>query len=127
VIKSKVRRANPEELLQRAVVNLLLMYETQKRLTFTCTNNNVPRSGVAAMAQQKKARLSGVRKGFPDMTCFLFEKPPFFMELKSPTGTGRLSPDQKVWRDRLQAMGFDWFLIRSIDDVKAALKQTGVI
>jgi|TARA_R110002110_G_scaffold400307_1_gene616565 hypothetical protein len=118
MIKSKPR-AKDEELLQKAVVDYLLLLESQKKCTFNANYANVARSDAYAARTGKKNRLMGVRRGWPDITVFRFEDKPIFFELKS--ATGRCSPHQIFWRDRLQAMGFDWFLIRSLDDVKEAL------
>tara|TARA_R110000824_G_scaffold6149_1_gene28235 strand:+ start:4137 stop:4496 length:360 start_codon:yes stop_codon:yes gene_type:complete len=118
MIKSKPR-AKHEELLQKAVVNHLLYLENQKKLTFTANYNNVARTDSFAARTGAKNKAMGVRKGWPDLTVYKFESKPIFPELKSPSG--RLSPHQKIWRDTLKSLGFDWFLIRSLDDVKAAL------
>ena len=120
MIKSKIRRANPEELLQRAVCNYLMLLEGQKKLTFNTTYSNVPRGDAWAARQGARNRAMGVRKGWPDLTVYRFESKPIFLELKSPKG--RLSKEQKEWQQKLECMGFDWFLIRSLDDVKKALK-----
>tara|TARA_R110000751_G_scaffold258435_1_gene357820 strand:+ start:572 stop:934 length:363 start_codon:yes stop_codon:yes gene_type:complete len=119
MIKSKPR-AKDEELLQKAVVDYLLLLESQKKCTFNANYANVARSDAYAARTGKKNRLMGVRRGWPDITVFRFEDKPIFFELKS--ATGRLSKEQKEWKQKLECMGFDWFLIRSLDDVKKALK-----
>ena len=119
MIKSKPR-AKHEELLQKAVVNYLLLLEKQKKLTFTANYNNVARSDAYASRTGAKNKAMGVRKGWPDLTVYKFESKPIFLELKSPKG--RLSKEQRQWQQKLESMGFDWFLIRSLDDVKKALK-----
>jgi len=118
MIKSKPR-AKDEELLQKAVVSYLLLLEGQKKITFSANYNNVARSDAYASRTGAKNKAMGVRKGWPDLTVFKFESKPIFIELKSPKG--RLSKEQAEWRDRLQAMGFDWALCRSLQDVKDAL------
>ena len=123
--KPRKKPVKHEELLQKAVVNLLRMYEAQRKLTFTANYQNVPRSDTFAARSGAKNKAMGVRKGFPDMTIFRFESKPIFLELKSKKG--QLQDNQEDWRDTLQAMGFSWYLVRSIDDVKEVLTKEGVI
>jgi hypothetical protein len=48
----------------------------------------------------------------------------FFFEVKSPTG--RLRPAQKLFLERATASGAKCAVVRSIDDVRAALQAWGV-
>jgi hypothetical protein len=54
--------------------------------------------------------------GFPDRTLFLPGRQIIIPELKRPKG-GRKSHMQKVWRDRLQALGFPVEFCKSLDEV----------
>jgi hypothetical protein len=47
-----------------------------------------------------------------------------FLELKAPKG--RLSPAQAAFRDAVQAQGFGWALVRSLDDALGALADHGL-
>ena len=60
----------------------------------------------------------GVHRGFADLMV-LCEGRVLFLELKSPKG--RLSPAQAAFRDAVQAQGFGWALVRSLDDALGAL------
>ncbi len=62
--------------------------------------------------------VSGDGKGFPDVVACGRGRV-VFLELKS--GKGRLSPEQRLWRDELQAAGADWLLVG--DDDLTALAQ----
>lgn len=72
---------------------------------------------------ERKAR--GVVRGIPD---YLFVLPPegqaAFIELKS--ATGRLTPEQRVWREYLLRSGAHHAVCRSLDDVCEALASWGV-
>jgi hypothetical protein len=46
-----------------------------------------------------------------------------FLEVKSPSG--RLRPSQVVFRDMVQAQGFAWALVRSVEDALDALADHG--
>jgi len=123
--KTRKKPVKHEELLQKDVVELLLTYEAQRKLTFTAVTNNVPYTGWKAIKSTEKFKELGMRPGFPDMAIFRFEGLPIFIELKSKKG--QLQDNQEDWRDTLQAMGFSWYLIRSVDDVKEVLKKEGVV
>ena len=64
----------------------------------------------------------GVHRGFADLMV-LCEGRVLFLELKSLTG--RLSPSQVAFRDAVQAQGFGWALVRSLDDALGALADHG--
>lgn len=66
------------------------------------------------------------RPGQPDLWGFLPlpEHPPFWLELKSKTGT--LSPAQREFRDIAQARGHRWALVRGVADVEAAFRSWNV-
>jgi hypothetical protein len=66
----------------------------------------------------------GVYPGFADLIV-LSEGRVLFLEVKSETG--RLRPAQEDFRDAVQAQGFAWALVRSLDDALAALADHGFI
>jgi hypothetical protein len=61
-------------------------------------------------------------RGYPDLT-LVGPSSIIFVELK--TETGRLSPDQEEWRDRIVAAGGEWFLWRPshLDDAIKRLEE----
>ena len=120
------KRAAPEELIQRAIVNHLLFLENQGKLTFTAITNNVPRGGLAAMKSQMKFKTLGLRPGFPDIAVALPAKPEYgqpniYIEVKAPKG--RQVDTQKDWQAKLEAQGHIYRICRSVDDVKDLLKD----
>jgi hypothetical protein len=103
--------------LQKAVVQLLAIYENQGKLTYFSVPNAGKRSRLHGydMAQQ------GLRKGFPDMVVLVVNGPTILFELKSIKG--KLSQHQEGWRAWATAAGYRWHLIRSITDVESALAE----
>jgi len=48
-----------------------------------------------------------------------------FIEFKTPVGV--MSEIQLVWKVRLQTMGLNHFIVRSVDDFQAILEQAEII
>lgn len=69
------------------------------------------KEGKIRFTQWSKAR--GWSTGIPDLVV-VHRTGTFFLELKTPVG--RLSPEQKVWRDRLISEGYDWKCWRTIEE-----------
>lgn len=66
-----------------------------------------------------KLRIDG-RNGFPDRTIFTWKGPAFF-EFKAKEG--RLRTMQKVWKSRLENMGYKFYTPRSLEEAKANLLE----
>ena len=64
----------------------------------------------------------GVHAGFADLMV-ICDGRILFLELKAPKG--RLRPSQEAFRDAVQAQGFGWALVRSLDDALGALADHG--
>lgn len=56
-------------------------------------------------------------KGFPDRTVLLPDGLIIFVETKRPRG-GKYSPMQDKWRDWLIALGFSYFRIKDVEQLK---------
>jgi len=113
--------AQTESQLQRAVVDLLVVYERQGKLRYYA----VPNGGKRDPVTQKNLKLQGQRNGVPDLV-ILFPKlstrvreMSLYWELKGPSG--RLSDEQMDWRDWLKSSGFMWMEIRDADDAAVVL------
>ena len=61
-----------------------------------------------------------VGMGFPDRT-LLKDGKAVFVEYK--TDRGNQSKMQAVWQDRLELLGFNYYICRSLDDMKRILKN----
>jgi len=66
-----------------------------------------------------RVRDAGFVSGAPDLIV-LKDGKVFFLEVK--TKTGRVRASQKLFAERLRRQGFDYFVVRSLDD---ALKAVG--
>lgn len=114
-----------ESAIQSACCTLLDVYERQGKLAYCA----IPNGSVLAGGDKERAihmgtlKRTGLRPGVPDLLIILPGGRCIWCELKSATGT--LSAAQKEWRDMLAAMGHDWRLVRSIEDLQAYLKQIG--
>ena len=115
----------PEAVIQTQCVELLDKYERQGRLTYCAVPNGTWLQGDDRQRaiQMNKLKATGLRPGFPDIAIFLPGKTAF-AELKRRTG--RLAENQEAWRDTLQAMGFPWRLVRSVEDMGDYLRELGI-
>ena len=59
--------------------------------------------------------------GFPDRTILMPGGRVFFLEFKTPTG--RVSPQQDYWIERLRALGFVAEVVRSLDEAVSIVEQ----
>lgn len=115
------RRKTPEADVQRAVVQALRFVLPQDAIVHHSVNE------VTAGDRRGRTRQGilvgiGVHAGFADLIV-LTQGRVLFLEVKSKTG--RLRPAQEGFRDTVQAQGFGWALVRSVDDALAALADHG--
>ena len=115
------RRGRPEADLQRAVVGALRFALPKGAILHHCANE-VTQPGLRGATRQAILVGMGVHRGFADLMVLSGGRV-LFLELKSPTG--RLSPEQAAFRDAVQAQGFGWALVRSLDDALGALADHG--
>lgn len=109
----------PEEQTQKAIVKYLEVVKPDC-FWFHCPNQRGTRSEI----ENKILKSLGVKAGVPDLV-FIANGKSCFAEVKSPKGT--LTPSQKQVRDILVSMGCGYAVVRSIDDMKQALKDWGLI
>lgn len=118
---SNTRRKTPEADLQRLIVGFLRLILPAEAIVHHSANET-GQGGQSGRARQAILSGMGVCPGFSDLIV-LSEGRVLFLELKSKTG--RLSPAQERFRDQVQAQGFAWAMVRSIDEVLAALGAFG--
>jgi hypothetical protein len=116
-----MRRGTPEADLQRAVVQALRIALPRSAIIHHCANE-VTEAGPRGSKRQAILVGMGVHAGFADLMV-LCEGRVLFLELKAPKG--RLRPEQEAFRDAVQALGFGWALVRSLDDALGALTDHG--
>ncbi len=115
------RRGTPEADLQRAVVQAL-RFALPRSAIIHHSANEVTESGPRGARRQAILTGMGVHAGFADLMVISGGRV-LFLELKAPKG--RLRPSQKAFRDAVQAQGFGWALVRSLDDAVGALADHG--
>ena len=113
-----VRR--PEEQLQRAVVQLLQVYQSRGLLTFCHVPNGGRRNPIEAAA----LKAMGTTPGVPDLLLWAADGRSFGIELKS--GAGKLSPAQIAWHATVSSLGHRVYVCRSVDDVERCLRAEAV-
>lgn len=74
----------------------------QRGLLFHVPNEN----------QHKKTNI-GVVSGVSDLI-FLHNEKVFFIEVKTPTG--KQSPKQKKWEDKVKKAGYEYFVVRNLEE-----------
>lgn len=115
------RRGTPEADLQRAVVNSL-RFALPRTAIIHHSANEVTEPGPRGARRQAILTGMGVHPGFADLMVIAGGRV-LFLELKAPKG--RLRPSQEAFRDVVQAQGFGWALVRSLDDALGALADHG--
>jgi hypothetical protein len=114
-------RGTPEADLQRAVVSALRVVLPKGTIVHHSANE-IAQSGPRGAKRQAILTGMGVHPGFADLVV-LCDSRVLFLELKSRKG--QLSPAQQAFRDAVQAQGFGWALVRSLDDALGALADHG--
>jgi hypothetical protein len=115
-----VAQVRAEEALQRAVVDLLALYEQRDLLAYA----HVPNGGLRTASEAGRFRAMGVRAGVPDLLVWIRGGRSIGLELKA--GRGKLSAEQMYWHVRVASLGHLVYVCRSIDEVEAALRAEGV-
>lgn len=115
------RRGAPEADLQRAVVTALRFALPKGAIIHHCPSE-ITEAGPRGAKRQAILVGMGVHPGFADLVVLCAGRV-LFLEMKSLKG--RLSPAQEAFRDAVTAQGFDWALVRSLDDALGALADHG--
>ena len=84
---------------------------------------SVPNEGKRSFSVARRHKLLGMVAGVPDLV-LVHEGRALFFEVKSPAG--RLRPAQKLFLETAAKAGAKTAVVRSIDDVRAALKAWGI-
>jgi len=79
---------------------------------------HVPNQRISKVERMKLAAI-GVLAGASDLI-FVFRGKVIFLEIK--TTTGRQDPAQKEFQSRIEANGFRYYLVRSVEDVKEVVR-----
>jgi hypothetical protein len=109
----------PEEILHRQVADYLRIVKP-KALWFHC-----PNGARMSKAQAGIHKALGMLAGVPDLVFVCHGGRVAFIELKAPKGT--LSDAQKTFKETAEALGCDYAVCRSVDQVMVALAEWGLI
>ena len=114
-------RAQPESKIQLDILQYLRT--VLPRAVIHHSPNEFGMAGDGIARQIAKARRMGTVKGWPDLEVFINGRGLFF-EVKAEGG--RLTQEQRQVGDELLEAGFNWAVVRSIDDVRDRLAGWGV-
>ncbi len=79
------------------------------------------RANVVVARSRSGGFIRSLPTGHPDIAGILSGGRALYIEVKSPTG--RLSKDQRRFRDMAESLGALWILARSVADVETALNE----
>jgi hypothetical protein len=110
-------RAQPEAAIQRSVLEYLASVAPQ---LVVYANPNASRRTASGRASNA---VPGLRKGVHDLT-ILSHRRVHYVEVKAPKG--KMTPEQCEFADALDRLSISWWVVRSIDDMREALKWWGL-
>lgn len=97
-----------EALLQQQIVKTL---RSRGLVVFS-----IPNERNAGVSDAARMRATGLTKGAPDLVVLKDNARCVFLELKTPRG--KRSPEQEAFAETIQRLGFEYRLVRSVDDIK---------
>jgi hypothetical protein len=107
-----------EDAIQKQIVNYLRHVLHGSAMVLHIHNN--PRSAIDGA----RLKQMGLVAGAPDLLVVLPHNKGVFIEVK--TDKGRVSEAQHSFSFSCQALGWPWFVARSVDDVRLAFKALGI-
>lgn len=102
-----------ESELQKAIINYLTLQGNLGRCLFL--RNNTFAGFIQRRDGSKGYIKNATIKGSPDIMLFLPKGNTIFLEIKSDKG--KLSPAQEEFKERAEALGFSYLVVRSLDDI----------
>lgn len=102
-----------ESKIQCAIVQYL---QLMKVFFFSVPNEAGGRDAMIRMSQLKSM---GLRSGVSDLVVLLPQGRVIFLEVKNEKG--RQSDMQKKFEEKVNSLGFDYHIVRSVEDVKVVL------
>lgn len=121
------RRVAPQGALERPVQRSILDLIDALGLEAAAVPNGANLAGKALNRARlmKEMKKDGLRPGFPDLIVMGRKAGQIGMlEVKREIG-GRLSKEQKGWRDFFREAGHPWACVSSVDEAHAAIKAWG--
>jgi len=110
---------NKEDLLQAQIVKWFKnnCQMQGKGLIFA-----VPNGGSRNIIEAKKLKATGTMAGVADLIILLPNRKTIFVELK--TDVGKQSEVQKIFETKVVNLGFDYYIIRSLEQFKELINDT---
>lgn len=115
------KRGTPEADIQRQIIAFLRTVLPTGSIVHHAANE-IASGGRDGHVRQAILLGMGVHPGFADLVVLSGGRV-LFLEVKS--ASGRLRAAQEAFRDSVLQQGFCWALVRSVDDVIAALREFG--
>jgi len=103
-----------ESLIQTAIEQYLAYQENLKKLCFQKNN-----SGALPTARGSWIRFG--KAGAPDFIVWLPNGKCICIEVKNETG--KLSVIQKEFKDKITKLGYEYFIVRSVDEVEVIINK----
>lgn len=116
--------SNSESLLQMTAVSILrTLYPS---LVLNLSLNGISLAGLSPKQKSQlimQAKKEGLTVGIPDLLIYLPEGKVLNLEFKRPDGKGVQSDDQIAVQQQLTNLGHNYYLVRNIDQVFAAIAE----
>jgi hypothetical protein len=114
-------RLLPNEHEFQATLCALLQYTADPELFWFA----IPNGGARHIAVAKKLQAEGVKPGVPDLCFLLPGGRTAWLEMK--IAGGRLSPDQKVFRNYAFELGHPWAMATTLNEATDFLASVGAL
>ena len=107
-----------EDPIHISILNYLRMRYPRALIFHPANEMNLRADPKSKAIAQNRAKAMGMMPGIPDLI-MLHDATFYSFEVKSPKGT--LADTQRMCAVTIKANGGHWFLVRSIDEVRAAM------
>lgn len=103
-----------EKDIQRAIVQYLQTMENLGNLVFIRNNSF---SGVVERKNGSRGFVKNNKPGAADLFVFLPKGRAIFLEVKRPMTKSKQKPEQVEFENKVKDLGFEYHVVRSVDDV----------
>jgi hypothetical protein len=110
-----------EDQIQQQIVNFFTNNYCLKHHSPRCSIFSVPNGGSRHILEAKKLKATGMKAGVSDLIVLMPNRA-IFIELKNEKGIQ--SESQKEFEQSVSALGFEYYLIRSLDQFIEVIKKT---
>ena len=99
----------------------IVKYLQSKKIFFCSIPNEAAGAGRDAQIRMSKLKSMGLRSGAPDLILFLNDGLLISLEVKAETG--KQSKPQVLFEEKIKILGFNYFIVKSVDDVRGVLNE----